>query len=63
MSLMTKHTQVCEGSTATGKDELDRYLADVAVPTDDPLHWWIMNRKVYPTLAKLAISLHLIPGE
>jgi len=43
-------------------DELDRYLADRCVPTEDPLNWWIMNRKVYPNLAKLAISLHLIPG-
>ncbi|KAE9400300.1 hypothetical protein BT96DRAFT_819388, partial [Gymnopus androsaceus JB14] len=24
----------------------------------NPLTWWLMNRKVYPNLAKLAISIH-----
>lgn len=55
---MSKHTRV-----NGGVDDLDRYLADGCVPTDDPLQWWIMNRKVYPDLAKLAISVHLIPGQ
>lgn len=43
-------------------DELDRYLADSLVPTEDPLEWWKMNWKVYPNLAKLAISVHLAMG-
>lgn len=43
-------------------DELDRYLADSLIPTEDPLEWWKMNRRVYPNLAKLAISVHLAMG-
>ena len=43
-------------------DELDRYLADSCIPMDDPLAWWLMNRKVYPNLAKLAISIHTCMG-
>lgn len=43
-------------------DEFDRYLADSLVPMEDPLEWWKMNRKVYPNLAKLAISVHLAMG-
>ncbi|KAE9385366.1 hypothetical protein BT96DRAFT_596570 [Gymnopus androsaceus JB14] len=26
--------------------------------TENPLTWWLMNRKVYPNLAKLMISIH-----
>lgn len=44
-------------------DELERYLVDSVVPTENPLEWWMMNRKVYPCLAKLAISVHLAMGE
>jgi len=43
-------------------DEFDRYLADSCVQTADPLAWWLMNRKVYPNLAKLAISVHTSMG-
>lgn len=57
---MSKRTRVNGG--IGDEDDLDRYLADGCVPTEDPLQWWIMNRKVYPNLAKLAISVHLIPG-
>ncbi|KAE9404173.1 hypothetical protein BT96DRAFT_878008, partial [Gymnopus androsaceus JB14] len=39
-------------------DEFDCYLADGVVPTDNPLKWWLMNRKVYPNLAWLATSVH-----
>jgi len=61
ISLMARQTQAA--TPPSNADELDRYLADSCVPTDDPLHWWIMNRKVYPNLAKLAISVHSIPGR
>lgn len=60
MSLMARQAQVATPIDNT--DELDRYLADSLIPTDDPLQWWIMNRKVYPNLSKLAISIHSIPG-
>lgn len=50
-------------SDADTSDEFDRYLADSCVPTDDPLAWWLMNRKVYPNLAKLAISVHTSMGK
>jgi hypothetical protein len=41
----------------TSVDELEQYLADSPVPTENPIEWWKMNRKVYPNLAKLAISV------
>jgi len=44
-------------------DEFDCYLADGVVPTDDPLKWWLMNRKVYPNLARLATSVHSAMGK
>lgn len=44
-------------------DELDRYLADSCVQTNDVLAWWFLNRKVYPNLARLAISIHCCMGE
>jgi len=58
---MVKHTQA-GAALDSGMDELDRYMADGCVPTQDPLLWWIANRKLYPNLSKLAISVHSIPG-
>ena len=43
-------------------DELERYLKDSVVPTENPLEWWLMNRKVYSNLSKLGISVHLVMG-
>ncbi|KAJ3749789.1 hypothetical protein EV360DRAFT_76163, partial [Lentinula raphanica] len=43
LSLMSKQSQLV--SSISKRDELERYLADSCVPTEDPLHWWIMNRK------------------
>ncbi|KAF5355384.1 hypothetical protein D9757_014613 [Collybiopsis confluens] len=60
ISLMSKQSQLTP--SASGCDELDRYLMDSCVPNNNPLHWWLMNRKVYPNLAKLAISVHTIPA-
>ncbi|KAF5364882.1 hypothetical protein D9757_015275 [Collybiopsis confluens] len=60
ISLMSKQSQLA--SFASDRDELDRYLMDSCVPTENPLHWWLMNRKVYPNLAKLAVSVHTIPA-
>jgi hypothetical protein len=57
---MAKHTRV--GTAAGNADELECYLMDGCIPAEDPLQWWIMNQKVYPNLAKLAISVHCIPG-
>jgi len=57
---MAKQSQAA--APISNVDKLDRYLANSCVPTDDPLQWWIMNWKVYPNLAKLAISIHCIPG-
>lgn len=63
ISLMAKHSLIEQGNmNGAGRDELDRYLADKCVPTDNALQWWIISRNVYPNLAKFAISLHLIPG-
>lgn len=56
---MREHSQV-GGSCA---DELDRYLADSRVTTEDPpLGWWITNRAMYPTLAVMAINFHTALG-
>ncbi|KAF5362814.1 hypothetical protein D9757_014266 [Collybiopsis confluens] len=60
ISLMSKQSQLA--SFASDRDELDRYLMDSCVPTENPLHWWLMNHKVYPNLAKLAVSVHTIPA-
>ncbi|KAF5365839.1 hypothetical protein D9757_012804 [Collybiopsis confluens] len=43
ISLMSKQSQLA--SFASDRDELDRYLMDSCVPTENPLHWWLMNRK------------------
>lgn len=57
---MSRHTQ--SQSSSSDLDELQRYLMDSCLPVQDPLAWWAANRKLYPSLAKLAISVHAIPG-
>ncbi len=43
-------------------DELTEWLSQPLVPTEDPLHWWLANRKLYPRLSRLAIDIHMVPG-
>jgi len=44
-------------------DELDNWLAQPPVPTEDPLRWWLANQKLYPRLSRMAIDVHATPGE
>jgi hypothetical protein len=44
-------------------DELADWLAQPPVPTEDPLHWWLANRKLYPRLSRMAIDVHTAPGK
>ena len=43
-------------------DELTEWLSQPLVPTEDPLRWWLANRKLYPCLSRLAIDIHMVPG-
>ncbi|KAE9384879.1 hypothetical protein BT96DRAFT_950256 [Gymnopus androsaceus JB14] len=55
------HTQVNMAMPNVSVDELlEWYLKDSVVPTENPVDWWIMNRKVYPNLSKLGIAVHLV---
>jgi hypothetical protein len=45
------------------RDELDEWLAQSPVPTDDPLRWWLANQKLYPSLSRMAIDVHATPGK
>ena len=56
------HTQVNMAMPDVSVDELERYVKDSVVPTENPVDWWIMNRKVYPNLSKLGITVHLVMG-
>lgn len=53
---MLQHTRITDEA---GDNEFDCYLADSCIPTGSAA---LMNWKVYPNLAKLAVSVHLIPG-
>jgi hypothetical protein len=51
-------------SQANGqRDELAEWLMQPPVPTDDPLQWWLANRKLYPCLSRMAIDIHIAPGD
>jgi hypothetical protein len=43
-------------------DELTEWLSQPLVPTEDPLRWWLANRKLYPRLSRMAIDIHMVPG-
>jgi hypothetical protein len=45
------------------RDELNEWLAQPPVPTEDPLRWWLANRKLYPRLSQVAIDVHATPGK
>lgn len=45
------------------RDELAEWLAQPPVPTEDPLRWWLANRKLYPRLSCMAIDVHMTPGK
>ena len=45
------------------RDELDEWLAQPLVPTEDPLRWWIANQNLYPRLSQMAIDVHATPGK
>ena len=45
------------------RDELDEWLAQSPVPTEDPLRWWLTNQKLYPRLSRMAIDVHATPGK
>lgn len=56
---MHKQVIVNHGAAA---DELDQYLLDSRVTTEDPLAWWLANSAVYPTLWRMARDMHIVPG-
>jgi len=63
-SAMRSQMLVSASSQATSqRDELAEWLAQPPVPTEDPLHWWLANKKLYPRLSRMAIDFHGIPGE
>ncbi len=45
------------------RDELDEWLAQSPVPTEDPLRWWLANQKLYPRLSRMAIDVHATPAS
>jgi hypothetical protein len=45
------------------RDELDEWLAQSPVPTEDPLRWWLANQRLYPRLSRMAIDVHATPGK
>jgi len=49
--------------TSGERDELAEWLSQPPVPTEDPLRWWLANRKLYPRLSQMAIDVHKIPGK
>ena len=56
---------VATGSSLTGgeRDELAEWLVQPPVLTEDPLRWWLANRKLFPRLSQMAIDVHVAPGE
>jgi hypothetical protein len=57
--------QMVVGSSLTSgeRDELAEWLVQPPVPTEDPLHWWLANQKLYPRLSRMAIDVHMVPGK
>jgi hypothetical protein len=49
--------------TSSSRNELDDYLAAPCENTKTPLQWWWEKRRVYPTLAQMALDYLSIPGE
>jgi len=61
---MRAQMAVPRSSQADGQhNELAEWLAHPPVPTDNSLHWWLANRKLYPRLFRMAIDIHATPGE
>ena len=61
---MRTQMMVAGSSQANGQgDELAEWLAQPPVPTEDPLCWWLANRKLYPRLSRMAIDIHSTPGK
>lgn len=57
------HTTVASATNTTADhDELDAWLMQRPIMADDPLAWWMANRKLYPKLSRMAIDIHAIPG-
>jgi hypothetical protein len=59
-------TQMIVAGTSLGsgqRDELAEWLVQPPVPTEDPLRWWLANRKLYPRLSRMAIDVHVAPGK
>jgi hypothetical protein len=52
-----------ESSQAGVRDELNEWLEQPPVPTEDPLRWWVANKKLYPGLSRMTINVHATPGK
>lgn len=52
-------------AAATRSDELEEYLAEVAMleeDVDEPIKWWREKEKKYPRLAKVALHHLSVPA-
>ena len=56
---------VATGSSLAGgkHNVLAEWLVQPPVLTEDPLRWWLANRKLFPCLSQMAIDVHMAPGE
>jgi len=61
--MRTQMSVSATSQTPGQRDELTEWLAQPPVPTEDPLRWWIANQKLYPRLSRMAIDVHVTPGE
>jgi hypothetical protein len=52
---------VASSSSQPIKDELERYLSDPTVQTNNPMKWWYDNRHLYPTLSQMALDYLSVP--
>ena len=61
---MMRVQMVVTGASLTSRecDKLAEWLSQPPVPTEDPLHWWLANRKLYPHLSQMAVDVHTTPG-
>lgn len=44
-------------------DELKAYLSTDEEPAQNPFHWWVQNRTVFPRLSRMALNYLSIPGK
>jgi hypothetical protein len=55
--------QMAGSQASNERNELNKWLAQPPVQTEDPLHWWLANQKMYLQLSRMAIDVHVTPGK